>query len=52
MSDAANLTNLIGALSPEVMMEVRDLIMAPLGSVSYDTLKTELIKRTSDSEQR
>ncbi|XP_052830232.1 uncharacterized protein LOC128249782 [Octopus bimaculoides] len=51
-SDAAKLTHLIGALSPEIMMEVRDLIMAPPGSVSYDTFKNELIKRTSVSEQR
>uniref|UniRef100_A0A0L8FP06 DUF7041 domain-containing protein n=1 Tax=Octopus bimaculoides TaxID=37653 RepID=A0A0L8FP06_OCTBM len=37
-SNAAKLTHLIGDLSPEIMMEVRDLIMAPPESATVDEL--------------
>ena len=51
-SDAARLNHIVGSLSHEVMAEVRDFIMAPPGTVTYDTFRTELIRRTSDSKQR
>ena len=42
----------ISSLSPEFAMEVRDLLLQPPTVDPYDTLKTELIKRTAASEQR
>ena len=51
-SDAARLNHIIGSLTHEVMAEVRDYIMAPPGTVPYDTFRAELIRRTSDSRQK
>uniref|UniRef100_A0A0L8ICP0 DUF7041 domain-containing protein n=2 Tax=Octopus bimaculoides TaxID=37653 RepID=A0A0L8ICP0_OCTBM len=48
LSDASRLSHVIGSLSPEIMNVVRDLIMAPHGSVSYNTFKTTLINRSSE----
>ena len=42
----------ISSLSPEFAMEVRDLLLKPPTTDPYDTLKTQLIKRTAASEQR
>ena len=42
----------ISSLSPEFAMEVRDLLLKPPAENPYDTLKTQLIKRTAASEQR
>lgn len=42
----------ISSLSPEVAMEVRDLLLKPPTEEPYTTLKAQLIKRTADSEQR
>lgn len=42
----------IAVLSPEVATEVRDLILTPPNQNPYDTLKAELVRRTSISEQR
>ena len=42
----------ISSLSPEVAMEVRDLLLKPPTDNPYDTLKAQLIKRTAASEQR
>ena len=50
-SDAARL-NHIRSLTHKVMSEVRDYIMAPPGTIPYDTFRTELIRRTSDSRQK
>ncbi|XP_014775808.1 uncharacterized protein LOC106873097 [Octopus bimaculoides] len=52
MNDAACLTHIIGPLSPEILNEVHDLIMAPPGTVSYDTFKTTLLTRTEESQQK
>ncbi|XP_014769055.1 uncharacterized protein LOC106868355 [Octopus bimaculoides] len=52
LSDASRLSHVIGSLSLEIMNVVRDLIMAPHGSVSYDTFKTTLINRTSESQRK
>ena len=38
-SDAARLNHIIGSLTHEVMAEVRDYIMAPPGTVPYDTFR-------------
>ena len=38
-------------ISPEFAMEVRDLLLKPPAAHPYDTLKTELIKRTAASKQ-
>ncbi|KAM7299914.1 hypothetical protein ISCGN_020478 [Ixodes scapularis] len=42
----------IAALSPEVATEIRDLILTIPHQNPYDTLKAELVRRTSISEQR
>ena len=42
----------IVSLSPEFATEVWDVILKPPTDHAYDTLKTQLIKRTAASEQR
>ena len=42
----------ISSLSPEIAMEVRNLLLKPPTENPYDTLKAHLIKRTAASEQR
>ena len=42
---------IISSLSPEIAMEVRDLLLKPPTENPYDTLKAQLIKRTAASEQ-
>ena len=42
----------VASLSPEVSMEVRDLVLHPPETNAYDTLKETLIKRTAASKQR
>ena len=44
--------HIVASLSPEYATEVRDLILHPPATDAYDALKTELIKRTTASEQR
>ena len=39
----------ISSLSPEVAMEVRDLLLKPPTDNPYNTLKAQLIKRTAAS---
>ena len=51
-SDTARLKHIIGSITHEVMAEVRDYIMAPPGTIPYDTFRGELIRRTSDSRQK
>ena len=41
----------INSLTPEFAMEVRDLFLNPPTVNPYDTLKTQLMKRTTASEQ-
>ena len=42
----------ISSLSPEVAMEVRDLLLKPPADQPYDILKEQLIRCTAASEQR
>ena len=42
----------VSSLTPEFAMEVRDLLLNPPTVNPYDTLKTQLIKRTTASEQQ
>ena len=44
--------HVVGTLQPEVAQEVRDLLLNPPPETPYTKLKTELVKRTSDSEQQ
>ena len=44
--------HIVASLSPEIATEVRDLILTPPAEHPYDSLKTQLIKRTTASEQR
>ena len=41
----------IASLSPEVAVEIRDLILSPPEEAPYDVLKQQLVKRTAASEQ-
>ena len=42
----------VSSLQPEVVTEVRDLLLTPPENTPYDALKSQLIKRTAASEQR
>lgn len=42
----------VAALPPKIATEVRDLFFVPPPNEPYTTLKTELVKRASESEQR
>ena len=42
----------IASLSPEFAFEVRDLILKPPSTDAYDTLKAQLIARTTPSQQQ
>ena len=42
----------VASLSPEYATEVRDLILKPPATDPYDSLKEQLVKRTTASEQR
>lgn len=44
--------HVVAALPPEIATEVRDLILTPPATDPYTILKKELVKRTSESEQR
>ena len=43
---------IIASLQPEVAQEIRDLLLRPPTADCYDVLKAELIRRTSESEQK
>ena len=43
---------IVSSLQPEIAQEIRDIFLQPPVDRPYDTLKSELIKRTSASEQR
>lgn len=43
---------IISSLSPEIVTEVRDLLLSPPTDNPYDVLKAELIRRTAASEQK
>ena len=43
---------IVASLSPELATEVRDLIIHPPTDTPYDSLREQLIKRTTASEQR
>ncbi|CAN7978078.1 unnamed protein product [Ixodes persulcatus] len=51
-SQAQRLHHVVAALPPETAADIRDIILEPPTTNPYDTLKAELIKRTSASEHR
>lgn len=51
-SQSARYDYVIGALPPAVIAIVRDILRSPPPDNPYDTLKAELIRRTTESEQR
>ncbi|KAG0428560.1 hypothetical protein HPB47_024454 [Ixodes persulcatus] len=51
-SQAQRFHYVVAALPPEISMEILDIILDPPAASPYDVLKTELVKRTSESEQR
>ena len=44
--------HIVGSLSPEIAMEIRDLLLPPPEDIPYDVLIRKLIERTAASEQR
>lgn len=44
--------HVVAVLAPNIATEVRDLILVPPPTDTYANMKTELVKRTSESEQR
>ncbi|CAN8013923.1 unnamed protein product, partial [Ixodes persulcatus] len=51
-SQAQRFHHVVAALPPETAVDIRDIILEPPTTNPYDTLKAELIKRTSASEHR
>ena len=51
-SQLTKFSYVVSSLQPEIAQEVRDLLISPPSVDPYDKLKTELIKRTSESEQK
>ena len=51
-SQATKYAYIISSLQPEIAQEVRDLLLTPPANQPYDTLKSELLQRTSASEQK
>ena len=51
-SQLTKVSYVVSSLQSEIAQEVRDLLISPPSVDPYDKLKTELIKRTSESEQK
>ncbi|XP_022102076.1 uncharacterized protein LOC110985394 [Acanthaster planci] len=51
-TQATKFAYVVSSLQPEIAQEVRDLLISPPTVDQYDKLKMELIKRTSESEQK
>ena len=51
-NDKTKYSYVVSSLSPDVAQEVRELLITPPAEEPYKTLKDELIKRTSASEQK
>ena len=51
-SQKTKFDHVIASLTPEVAIEVSDIILKPPGTNPYNSLKTQLIARTTASEQR
>ena len=51
-SENTKYAHVVGSLQPEVAQEVRDLLINPPAENPYTQLKSELVKRTSASEQQ
>lgn len=51
-TDKTKFGYITGALDPRYALEVRDIIVNPPAVNAYETLKSELIKRLSDSQEK
>ncbi|XP_071796370.1 uncharacterized protein [Asterias amurensis] len=51
-SQSTKFAYVVSSLQPEIAQEVRDLLIDPPTVDQYDKIKSELIKRTSESEQK
>ena len=51
-SQSTQFAYVILSLPPEIAQEIHDLLLSPPSDHPYDTLKSELIRRTSASEQK
>ena len=51
-SETTKYAHVVGSLQPEIAQEVRDLLINPPAENPYTQLKSELVKRTSASEQQ
>lgn len=50
-SQSQKFNHIMSALDPEIATELRDLVVSPPATALFDTLTSELIKRTTMSEQ-
>ena len=51
-AEATKYSYVVAALTPDIAQEVRDILLAPPADNPYKTLREELIKRTSATEQK
>ena len=51
-SQVAKFQHVVGNLSPEYAVEVRDLLVSPPESNPYDALREALVRRTQESESK
>ena len=51
-SETTKYAYVVASLQPSIAQEVRDLLITPPVASPYTTLKEELVKRTSESEQK
>ena len=51
-TEETKFNHIVSALQPEVAVEVRDIVIKQPKDKPYSTLKAEVIKRTSASQQR
>ena len=51
-SETTKYAYVVASLQPSIAQEVRDLLITPPDASPYSTLKEELVKRTSESEQK
>ena len=51
-SQSTKFAYVISSLQPDIAQEIRDILISPPPTNPYDVLKSELIKRTSASEQK
>lgn len=52
LSESTKFSHTISMLQPEIVQEVRDILINPPKTTPYTMLRAELVKRTAASEER